>query len=50
MKLSRRNIVAGAAALPFAAGAARAAAPVTVSVDASKSPATIPGRLHGTGV
>src|SRR5580698_5851856 len=47
MKLSRRNVVAGAAALPFAA--ARAATPVTVRVDAGKAKGRIPEDFMGLG-
>lgn len=49
MILSRRTAMAGAAALPFAGNAARAAVPVTVRVDAGKSLATIPSDFMGLG-
>jgi hypothetical protein len=50
MKLSRRNVVAGAAALPFVVNAARAAAaPVTVRVDAGKSGGMIAPDFMGLG-
>jgi len=48
MKLSRRSVVAGAAALPFAAGAL-AAVPVTVRVDAGKSLGRISTDFMGLG-
>ena len=48
MILSRRTVIAGAAALPFASSA-RAASPVTVTVDASKVLATIPADYMGLG-
>ena len=53
MILSRRTVMAGATALPFAAalpyGSARAAGPVTVTVDAGKVLATIPADYMGLG-
>jgi hypothetical protein len=49
MNMSRRNVVAGAAALPFAAGTARAASPVTVRLDPGKSLGPIPDDFMGLG-
>src|ERR1700727_1004182 len=53
MILSRRTVMAGATALPFAAappyGSARAASPVMVTVDAGKALATIPADYMGLG-
>jgi hypothetical protein len=49
MNMSRRNVVAGAAALPFAAGGARAASAVTVRVDPGKSLGPIPDDFMGLG-
>ena len=49
MALSRRNIVAGAMALPFASMPARAAGAVTVTVDTSRTLATIPSDYMGLG-
>jgi hypothetical protein len=49
MTLSRRTVVAAAAALPFASAAARAVVPVTVRVDASKTLATIAPDYMGLG-
>ncbi len=49
MTLSRRTVVAAAAALPFASAAAHAAVPVTVRVDASKTLATIAPDYMGLG-
>ena len=49
MIVSRRNVMAGAAALPFAAGSARAAIPVTVRVNADKSLGSIPSDFMGLG-
>ena len=49
MKLSRRSVVAGAAALPFAASAARTAGAVTVRVDTGKAKGRIPSDFMGLG-
>jgi hypothetical protein len=49
MNMSRRNVVAGAAALPFAPGNARAASPVTVRLDPGKSLGRIPDDFMGLG-
>src|SRR5215469_9420576 len=49
MNMSRRKIVAGAAALPFAAGTARAASPVSVRLDPGKSLGPIPDDFMGLG-
>ena len=49
MIMSRRNMVAGAAALPFVSGAARAAGPVSVRVHADRTLATVPEDYMGLG-
>ena len=49
MTLSRRSVVAGAAALPFATTGAYAAGQITVSVDASKGLGSIPDDYMGLG-
>ena len=49
MIMSRRNVMAGAAALPFAASAACAATPVSVTVDANEVLATIAPDYMGLG-
>ncbi len=49
MKLSRRSVVAGATALPFAVNTARAAGAVTVRVDAGKSLGRISTDFMGLG-
>jgi hypothetical protein len=49
MVMSRRNVVAGAAALPFIATNARAAGQVTVRVDPSKSLGRVPEDFMGLG-
>jgi hypothetical protein len=49
MTLSRRSVVAGAAALPFATTGAYAAGQITVSMDASKGLGSIPDDYMGLG-
>ncbi len=49
MKLSRRSVVAGTAALPFATSAHAVAAGVTVKIDTSKSLGTIAPDFMGLG-
>jgi hypothetical protein len=49
MVMSRRNVVAGAAALPFAAKAARAAVPVTVTIDNTHAGGIIQADFMGLG-
>lgn len=49
MVLSRRTVMTGAAALPFAASGARAAGQVIVSVDTGKLLAAIPADYMGLG-